>query len=393
MANQKKINIAFVITNLSLIGPGIILRSLIKNLFYMNKYNIFVFSLTKIPKFGRHSSIRKDLIKTGVTIFEFDFIKPFDLLSILLLWFYFKKYRIVIVHTHLIRGHIYGRIAAKLARVPIIISTVHNMDHWKKTNNSYHKVASFIDKLTSFYADKVVTVSNAVGKFIKKYQGISPDKMLTIYNGIDFKNYNVQVDISTKKGELGLNCTEQTVAFIGRLEIQKGCEYFIRAAAEILKERENVQFLIVGEGSLREKLEKLILELKIEQKIIFAGFRKDIPEILACLDVFVMPSLWEGFGLSLVEAMAMAKPIVATDVGPLPELVCQNETGLIVPARDYYSLSKAMLMLLKNKKIREKMGLKGKKLVEEKFTSERMAKSYNKLYGFLLDKKLKGWNI
>ena len=160
----------------------------------------------------------------------------------------------------------------------------------------------------------------------------------------------------------------------------------------ILEERQNVQFLIVGDGLLKKRLQDLTCELDINEKVIFAGFHTDIPEILSCLDILVMPSISEGFGLPLIEAMAMAKPVIATNIGPVKELVNNNETGLIVPAQDTFALYKAILTLLNSEKMREKMGLKGQKLVEEKFSSVRMAKNYDKLYCILLDKKLIEFN-
>lgn len=386
MRSNEKTNIAFVTANLSLIGPGIILRSLIKNL-DKEKYNLFVFSIIKIPKSMRHSSIREDLLKEGTTIIEFNFPKPLDLCSVINLWHYFKKYKIDIVHTHLVRAHIYGRISARLARVPVIVSTVHNMDHWKKNKNPFHKLASLIDKITASYADKIVTVSNAVGDYIREWQKIQVEKTVTIYNGIDLEKFGLQNDRSQISQELHLAVNGTIVTFIGRLDIQKGCEYLLRAAAESLQEEKNIQFLIVGEGRLKEELLSLTSKLGIDKETIFTGFREDIQNILTHTDIFVMPSLWEGFGLSLVEAMAAGKPVIATNVGPLPELINHEETGFIVPARNHRALSVAILTLVKNKELREKMGKKAQDRVREKFDSLRMAQNYDKLYVSLLKNK------
>ena len=386
--HDGKINIAFIIANLSLIGPGIILRSLINNL-DKDKYRIFVFSIIKIPKSMRHSSIREDLLKKGATIRELNFAKPFDICSVLCLWHYFKKFRIDIVHTHLIRAHIYGRLSARFAKVPVIVSTIHNMDHWKKSKNPFHKLASRFDGITAFYADKIVTVSNAVGDYIREWQKVPPEKIITIYNGIDVERFDLQNDGCHINHELNLALNKTTVTFIGRLDVQKGCEFLLKAASETLKEQEDVQFLIVGEGRLKEELLSLTAKLGIDKELIFVGFREDIQNILACTDIFVMPSLWEGFGLSLVEAMAAGKPVIATNVGPLPELINHEETGFIVPARDHMALAAAVLTLAKNEELRKKMGKRAREKVKEKFDSLRMAQNYDKLFVSLLEDKKK----
>jgi glycosyltransferase involved in cell wall biosynthesis len=386
-SDSEKINIAFAITNLSLIGPGIGLRSVIQNL-DKTKYNIFVFSILKIPRKLQHSSVINDIEQEGARIVSLDFRKPFDLLSILPLLYFFKKLRITILHTHLVRAHIYGRIAGKLAKVPVILSTIHNMDHWKRSKNPYFQLATHIDRVTSSFADKIVTVSDAVSNYIQDRQGIRIERMTTIYNGIDVEMFRPKIDIDAKKKELLLDPEKTIFTFIGRLDSQKGCAYFIRAAESLLQEEISAQFLIVGDGRLRKKLERLASDSTVRQDIVFAGFRKDIPEILMCTDIFVMPSLWEGFGLSLYEAMAAGKPSIVTSIEPFLEVVQKNEIGLIVPPRDHYALHIAMATLLRKRALRDQMGTNAARLVEEKFNSATMTRQYDRLYSELLRKKL-----
>lgn len=386
-STYTRINIAYVIPTLSLEGPGIILRSIISNLDRM-KYNVIVCTLIRPKKIKTIASIKKDLIDLEVKIFEFHLLKPFDVANILLLWRIFRKCHIQIVHTHLIRGHIYGRIAARLAKIPITVSTIHAMDYWKKSRNVYHRISTQVDKWTTRFADKIVTVSDAAKRYIEEIQGVPSGKIITIYNGIDMNKFSKSVDISEKKRELNLDPHLPVVGVISRLDKRKGIESFLRTASVILKSQPNIQFMIVGDGSLRISLRNLAHDLNIERKVFFTGFRTDIPEILACFDILVMTSETEGFGLPLIEAMAMARPVIAMNIGPVKELIIHNETGLIIPAQDPKALYESILTLLSSEWKRKKMGLNGQNLVKEKFSSVQMAKGYDNLYSLLLDKTI-----
>ena len=168
------------------------------------------------------------------------------------------------------------------------------------------------------------------------------------------------------------------------MEEHKGVFYLIQSASCILEYRKDLIFLLVGAGAQEEKLKNFCVDLKIEKNVIFTGERDDIPEILSSIDIFVLPSLREGLPLTILEAMACAKPIIATNVGGIPEAVKDGVSGILVPPKDPESLQNAIVELLDDTEKQETMGLKGKQICEEHFRSRAMVDKIEKLYDLLI---------
>jgi glycosyltransferase involved in cell wall biosynthesis len=177
------------------------------------------------------------------------------------------------------------------------------------------------------------------------------------------------------------------VGIVGGLIPWKGHCYFLEAAFLISRKFSEVKFLVVGEdfvgGRYRRQLEDLSFKLGLSDKVVFTGFRQDIPEILGSLEILVLTSLKEPFGRVLIEAMACAKPVVATNAGGVPEIVREGETGLLVPMRDPEALARSIKLLLNNKEKAKEMGEKGRRRVEENFTIEAHVKKVESLYQVL----------
>ena len=208
---------------------------------------------------------------------------------------------------------------------------------------------------------------------------------MVINSGLELDNYReVNIDTRKKKDELQVGQDTALVGMIGRLEPVKGPEYFIEAAKLVIERFTKVKFLIVGDGSLRNKLELRCKELSIFDRFIFTGWREDIPEILAILDMLVLPSLNEAVGRILIEAGACGKPVVATSVGGIPEVVNDNETGILVPPKAPEALAQAIIALLKSEEKRQKMGKAAKNWIDEKFSAYRMVERISSLYGELV---------
>ncbi len=287
-----------------------------------------------------------------------------------------KKERPDILHCHLFHANIVGRVVGRAARVPFVISTTHVME----TDRVYRL---WLDGLSSLLINKEVCVSHSVRHFVRRAAHIPYRKLITIHNGLDFDRFQVEVDIQGKRRELGLERFADIVVCVGRLHRQKGQAYLIRAAAEVLRKHPDTGFLFIGEGPMRDELRGLVSRLKLEKNVLFCGFRADVPEVLNACDIFVLPSLWEGFGLAAAEANASGLPVLATRVDGLPEVVIDGETGVIIPPSDAGAIRDVLLELLGNPEKRKKMGDSGREWVRENFSVGLMVKKTEALYGEL----------
>ncbi|MDH5769316.1 MAG: glycosyltransferase, partial [Nitrospirota bacterium] len=181
-----------------------------------------------------------------------------------------------------------------------------------------------------------------------------------------------------------LNGNYTVVGTIGSLKYEKGHEYLLRAAKEVLESHTSVKFLIVGSGPLRNSLENNVKSLGIANDVIFTGYRKDVAELLSVMDIFVLPSVKEGLPMVLLEAMAAKKPIIATRVGAVPKVIRDNETGILVEPEDVYTLQRAIGNFLDDIVKAHGLALEGYERVKKDFSSEKMCRAYLTLYRELL---------
>jgi glycosyltransferase involved in cell wall biosynthesis len=244
-----------------------------------------------------------------------------------------------------------------------------------------------IDRLTERVADKFIVVSNSLKEQLIKKHFISEAKISKIYNGIEIAEYSTQVpDAETKelRKELNIDDSMKVIGAIGRMVWQKGFEYLIEAIPKILEPIPDVKFMIVGDGPLKIPLETMSRKLKVTDSVIFAGFRSDIREILAAIDILVIPSLLEGFPMVTLEAMAMAKPIIATRIDGVIEQITDGENGLLVPPKDHEALTESILKLIQDKELSGRLGRLARKKVEQEFSVEKMVAETEKVYLSLL---------
>ncbi|HCJ67375.1 MAG TPA: hypothetical protein DHV62_08670, partial [Elusimicrobia bacterium] len=251
-----------------------------------------------------------------------------------------------------------------------------------------------LDQFSERFVNRFVVVCASLReKLIKKHK-ISADKISVIHNGIEIEEYrNDTGDKGDRvRREFNAGEDEPLVGTIGRLVWEKGLTYFVEAI-KILDTRcqmPDTRFLIVGEGELRESLELKVKSLKLEDKVILTGFRRDVKEILAALDILVLSSLREGFPMITLEAMAMSKPVVATDIEGIREQVINGETGVLVPPKNPEILAEAILRLTQDHNLRRKMGLAGRKSAEDKFNIKEIIKQHEQLYLMLASKLVSG---
>ena len=369
-----QIKVLQLITELDVGGAERALLSLVKKL-SSGKYDVMV---AYLKGEGR---LAGDFRNAGIKVFDLKMKNRMALPAVIRLYRLLKREKVRVLHTHLIQADICGFLAGKMAGVPVIISTKHNPDEFRKRRS----IPVWLDGIFANRSDRIIAVSNAVRDFLIKWERISEDKFTVIHNGIDMEDFNFReftsaTDITAKKEELGIDSSSQVVGTVGRLDEQKGHKFFLEAIPEILKKVHGVKFLIVGDGPLQNKLEKLSEKLKISENVIFTGIRRDIPEILAIMDVFVLPSIFEGFGIVLLEAMAMKKAIVASRIGGIPEIVDDGLTGILIEPANPSEIANSIITLLKNPEKAKQMGDAGSKKVEKIFTADVMAKQIEDVY-------------
>ncbi len=235
------------------------------------------------------------------------------------------------------------------------------------------------------FADKIVAVSEAVRKFtLKSFPFMSPLKFSVIYNSVDpemFASANKGIALR-EKHEMPMQ--DVIVGFLGRLTKQKGVTYLLEAASSIARSKSDCRFVIVGDGELRGELQKQAKDLDLKN-IVFVGYQRDVPAYLEMFDIFVLPSLWEGLPVALVEAMAAAKPTVATAVSGTPEVVIDGETGFLVEPKNVDQLADRITRLIEDPSLRKRMGRAARKRVEEKFSAATMIRATEQLYQELLE--------
>ena len=218
--------------------------------------------------------------------------------------------------------------------------------------------------------DRFICASDAIRKILLA-DGVAPSRAVTVHEGIDLGHVAAAPRAALHE-EFWLPHGAPIVGNVAALVPHKGQRHFVEAAALVVREVPDARFVIAGEGELRPTLEHLIKHLNLEKHVILAGFRPDVLSLHKAFDVFVMSSVTEGLGTSLLDAMACGRPIVATTAGGMPEVVQDGRTGILVPPRSDRALADAIIKLLKDEALRERMGAAGMSLVNAKFSAERM---------------------
>ncbi len=306
---------------------------------------------------------------------------PFLFLStIFQLYIYLKKEEIKLLHISGVYPNQYSCFAAKLAGIPIIChihSTVYKKEEF---NNSFLSFADFI-----------IAVSNGVRDNIKKTGIIKKDIIKVIYNGIAPKDYYIdEKRLLRLKKEFNFDNKYILIGQIGQIIERKGIFYFIKMAEHVIKHNQNVRFFLIGddkyEPGYMSKMKNLVNDLKLNDYFIFTGFRNEIHELISLLDIVILSSLFEGLPTILLEAMLLSKPVIATDIPGVNEIIEDKTTGFLVPARDHLSLARQVLMLLSN---REQINIQinnAKKKVLVDFSLEKQITQLTNIYNNLINK-------
>lgn len=295
----------------------------------------------------------------------------------------FRRYRIHIAHTHSWATTMEGIIGARMAGVPIIIHGEHGT---MKTETRLHiQIQRRLWRAT----DQVLSVSEVLRENLHKKFVFPKERIRVVANGVDLSRFNLSHNGVDYKARLGLPANALTVGAIGRVVPVKAYPVLLEACKLVFQEVPNAHLLLVGDGPLLDRLVQWALDNAMANRVHFLGSRKDVPEILRGLDVYVLSSESEGMSNTILEAMASGRPVIATAVGGNPELVVDGETGLLVPPNDPPAMAAAITKLLGEPQLRKQMGESGRRRVEEKFSLEVMVRNYAKVYLEVFSRRFK----
>lgn len=371
---MKKIKVVHLINSLKAGGAERFLVDLIKYIPH-SEFEIYILCLYSAGE------LAGEIAEIGIPVNVLGAPRKFGLTGYRKLYRALRGEDIDILHCHLLESCWYGLPIGYIARIPIKIAHLQNC-HW----HLRLKLRLF-DRLAFQFADCAFGCSEAVLSFYRNEMWYPARKLYLVYNGVDPSRFE---NLPTKKQarrELGIPDEDTVFVTVASLTPQKGHKYLLYAIKEVAKRHQNVKFLFVGDGGLKEILVSQARTLGIDPWVWWLGKRLDVPRILAASDVFVLSSLWEGFGLVLVEAGLAELPVIASRVDGVVEIVKDGINGLLVPPKDYNALAYACLQFIENHELRERMGKQGRTIALERFSSKKAAQRVTELYRALLNRK------
>jgi glycosyltransferase involved in cell wall biosynthesis len=330
----------------------------------------------------------------GIKVHSFKhFVQPLDpfkdLLALLDLYVFLRRKSYHVIHTHNSKAGFIGRLAGKWARVPVIVHTVHGFAFHNQEPPWRQALFRNLERLAAHWCDKMIFISQPLIDWAFR-EGITRNsKVVKVYSGIELDHFR-PVSAEEKKRirkKWGIGPRDSVIGIVSKLWEGKGHATLIHAFREIKKEMARAKLVIVGEGYLYEDLVALVDRLGLEDSVLFTGFQMDVFEIIATFDVAVLPSFFEGMGRVLLEAMAMEKPVVASRVGGIPELVEDGVNGFLVNPGKIQELKEGLLRVLRDKKLARKLGRQGRKKTTDRFSAEIMIQSIDEIYRELLSAK------
>ena len=294
-----------------------------------------------------------------------------------------KDKRIDVVRTHQYHANLYGRIAAVICRIPCIVPSIHNV--YTRDRKLHRRI---LNNLLGRLSDAVIAVSEAVKDDVMTYDNIPSGRLRVIYNGIEEVRFtgNTGAEI---RSEFNLPENAVIVGSVGRLTTQKGQQYLVEAVASLVKDFPGLRLLMVGDGPDKAVLLRLVREKGLEGRVIFTGSRDDVPHLLAAMDIFVFPSLWEGLPNALVEAMAAGKAIIATNIKPNREVLGSEDAGMFVTSKDSMSIASGIAALIRNRTLARQLGAAAQARAFSRFTVAGTVLAYTTLFEDILSAK--GW--
>ncbi|MCT7990056.1 glycosyltransferase family 4 protein [Laspinema olomoucense] len=300
--------------------------------------------------------------------------------DLILLWDllrYFQCNCFDLIHTHLFHADIYGSTLTKITRNCPLVSTKHGFDPWR-----VKPLYAFLNRIAASQQQQIITVSKAIGEWLVKTEKLPVAKMRVIPNAIEIEN----IQPITKHTKELVNLSKPIIGTVSRLLHQKGVHVLLDAFAKCLGKHPQASLVIVGDGLYRHQLEKQVRLLGIAKNTHFLGYIQQprLSAVFSEFDIFAFPTFGEGFGLVLLEAMAVSKPVVASNVMAIPEIVIDGQTGLLVPPDNADALAQGLLKLIENPSLCQQFGSAGRQRLEQEFTVDRMVQKTIAVYDEVL---------
>lgn len=318
--------------------------------------------------------LESEFAALGVPVVIIGRTSKFDLGMVLRLARWMRREQVAVVHTHLFTADVFGRLAACLAGVRAVLSTSHNVNGWK---GRAHRL---LDRLLAGVSSRVVGCTEEVGRVLVQRDRIPARKVAVVENGVDLRRFDA-VSAEGVRQEFGIAPDAMLMGVVGRLHPQKGHEDLLQAFVRLrqLTDRK-FQCLFIGEGDLRSQLEAEVARLGLGDVVRFTGLRQDVPRLLVALDVFVMPSRWEGLPMAMLEAMACGKPCVVTSVGGIPSVIDDGANGLMLPAEQPEAMAHALARMLTDEGLRRRLGATARDCALRRYDVGRALAAYEAMY-------------
>lgn len=368
VADRRRIKVVYLITSLIPAGAERVVYALAKHL-PASQFDIEVICVSAV-----RGQVGTWLSESGIRVWYLDVKYKWQLaIKFFRLWRLINSLQPQILHAHLFHCNMLARCVGRLTAVPVILSTVHIMEQrWRP----WH---FFLDRWTISWTNLQICVSHTVAQFTREKAKIPANKIAVIVNGVPVEQFaNVDVNANSKS-QWPLE-GRQVIGAVGRLDPQKGFAYLIKALPAVIQKFADVVLLVVGAGAQKHHLEKLANQLNLQQHVIFTGFQEQTAPFYRLFDVFVCPSIYEGFGLVLVEAMIAGCPVIASAIKPFAEIVEDGKWGKLVPPASRHALANAIIEVLASPEQARHLAAKASIYARENFSVRRMVEQYQSLY-------------
>lgn len=308
-----------------------------------------------------------------------------DALTILLLYRLFRRMRPAIVHLHLFKARALGTVAGRLAGVPVLVETFHGTVLSHYYGPVVTRILVAVERWIARSMAGVLVVSGQVASEIERLGIARPDQIAVVPLGLELDRFvRASHGPGVLRRQLGIARETPVIGVVGRLVPIKGLQYFVDAAAEVIRAVPETVCVVIGDGTERAKLERLVAIRGVAGQVRFLGWRRDLEQIYPDVDVIVLSSLHEGTPAAIIEAMAARRAVVATRVGGLPDVIDDGRTGILVPPRDAQAIASAVVSLLRDPARRRVMGEEAQRAVYPRFAVSRLVEEMREFYIRLL---------
>lgn len=341
------------------------------------------------------SAIAGEAKKMGVDVYELPLTENIsvakDIYALKGLLSVLRSEQPVLIHAHGFKVSLWGRLAGRISGIPVVV-TVHNYPAYAADGQVIPRIFRAVEKFQGEWAFRYIAVSGTLADYLKENTDIPAEKIKVIYNGINTVPFE-----QSRREEEGAEpkiCLDfikkdgvTLVGTIARLAPQKGLSHFIRAAALLAPRFPQLKFVVIGDGPVKKFLERMVHKMDLKGRVFFTGYMEDIPSVMSKLDVFVLPSYKEGLSITLLEALAAARPVVASRTGGIPEIIMHNKTGKLIMPGDSRALAEAVEYFLLNPDEAKRMASAGQARTKEIFSRDEMLKSTEEIYRELVCKR------